>query len=191
MNDDIDALVQEIQSLRAEIADLRRAVQPLLAEHKQMAIHRAQESLAAEKEDPIMPRMIKNVAEEYGLPTRALNALTRHGMKRMADFQFVDLERIRNLRNAGKKTLPEIAAFTEHYGLKLPEHRDLEYDIKLFDEVITVYDLDGLPRERVLTVEKIKHSGKDNPFPLYECSFEKDGRRTWVTFTPSEVRKVG
>ncbi len=190
INTRLDKLDGDLEKIQSSINTLIRSIEPLVSEKKEKAIERANAALAAEKEDPIMPRMIKNVAEEYGLPTRALNALTRHGMKRMADFRYVDLERIRDLRNAGKKTILEIAAFVEHYGLKLPEHRDLEFDIKLFDEIITVYDLDDMPRGSVLTVARIKNPGKDNPFPLYECKFEKDGRRNWATFTPAEVRKV-
>ena len=108
----------------------------------------------------------------------------------MADFLYVDLERIRNLRNAGEKAMADILAFTKHYGFEIPEHLDLKYDIKLFDDVMTVYDIDDLPRGSVLRVEKTNSPGVDNPFPLYECIYEKEGRQEWVTFTPSEVRKI-
>ncbi len=182
---DLDLLTEDVASMKKSIAVVSEKAEEVMADKN---IKKAQRALEKEPADEAGVRKIDDAAEEYGLSTRARTVLIRRKMHRMADFRYIDLETLKDLRNAGDKTVEEIVAFAEHYGFQIPERLDWEPPIANGKQVLMAFDSYGIPKGTVLKVISSKKPGPDYAVIQYECSCQVDGERLEVILTPSEIR---
>ena len=98
----------------------------------------------------------------------------------MADFRYIDLATLKDLRNAGDKTVEEIISFAEHYGFIIPENLFWDPPIEKGKQVLMAFDDYGIPKGTVLKVISSKEPGPDYAVTQYECSCQVDGEHLEV-----------
>ena len=188
------SLIGEISKLRAELPQLV-AMSSNLAENCSTSTNSKVDEPATDSTDLIS---ISDAFDEFirehpdsdpkKLAVRAKNCLRRSGIHTIKDLTYLDVRRLRRIRNLGKQTLELVLAVAEHFGIQIPHRADeSDYDVlKEGDLAVSLVSTPSIPAYSVVTVEDVYELSRYNLLPVYVCQLGKER----ATYSISQLRKL-